>query len=220
MNSSESRGTSSPNSHVDLSSPARKAAFLVLCLLLIGGYTYRVLRSYLASHYAAKLDVESLELAMRMEPGNAQYADRVGRFLSYARQDVPASVAPYQQAVRLNPHEAQYWLDLANAYQFTGNVQEQGRALANAVYVDPRTPAIAWQAGNYLLLQGQIQQALRQFRVVVESDPTQADTAISLGWRATHDVNALMTDALPHESDAYLRFLQLLQASDQPKEAR
>jgi tetratricopeptide (TPR) repeat protein len=220
MNSPESRSLSSGISHFDLSSAGRKAAFLALCLLLTGAYSYRVLRSYLASHYASMRDVDSLQRAMRLEPGNAQYADRVGRFFSYARQDVPASVEPYLRAVHLNPHEAQYWLDLANAYQFTGNAQEQGRALDNAVRVDPHTPAIAWQAGNYLLLQGQTQQALRQFRVVVESDPIQADTAISLSWRATHDVNAVVKDGLPPDPEAYLRFLQLLRANDQPDDAR
>src|SRR5581483_11895323 len=220
MNSSETRSPSSGVFSFKILQPTRKAAFVGLGLLLFCACTYPVARSYLASRYAAMLDVESLRRATRLEPGNAQYFDRVGRFLSYARQDVPASVVPYQEAVRLNPHEAQYWLDLANTYQFTGNTQEQGRALESAVRVDPRTPVIAWQAGNYLLLQGHTEQALRQFRIVVENDPDLADRALSLAWRATGDVDVVARNGLPPQPEAYLRFIELLRANDQADAAK
>ena len=219
MNAPETRGLPSAVISVELS-PLRKSILLAVCLLLTFAYTYRVLRSYLASHYAAKRDVTSLERATRLEPGNALYADRLGRFLSFARQDLTASLNPYLDAVRANPYEAQYWLDLASVYQFTGNTQEQRRALEAAVRADPHTPAIAWQAANFFLLQGETAQALRQFRVVIENDAQQADTAVSLCWRATHDVGAVIRDALPPESDAYLRLLRLLVNDNQMDDAR
>lgn len=219
MNAPETRGLPSAVISIELS-PLRKSILLAVCLLLACAYTYRVLRSYLASHYADKRDVASLERAMRLEPGNALYADRLGRFLSFARQDIEASLNPYLNAVRLNPYEAQYWLDLASTYQFTGNTQEQGRALEAAVRADPHTPAIAWQAGNFFLLQGETVQALREFRVVIENDAQQADTAVSLCWRTTRDVSALMRDALPPEANAYLRLLRLLVNDNRPDDAK
>ena len=46
------------------------------------------------------------------------------------------------------------------------------RRLEHGLVADPNTPDLAWEAGNFYLVQGETDKALREFRVVMESDPS------------------------------------------------
>ena len=46
--------------------------------------------------------------------------------------------------------------------------------------VDSSTPELAWEAGNFYLVQGDTDKALREFRVVMESDPYLPPAAVRL----------------------------------------
>ena len=123
-----------------------------------------------------------------------------------------AAVAHYRAAVQLNPHSARYWFDLASAYQVLGDTANQTAALERAIQADSMTPDVAWEAANLYLVQGENEKALREFRVVLASDPSLAAAAIQFCWR----INP-MSDASPARrqsrvrTDAYLAFLTLLE---------
>jgi len=55
---------------------------------------------------------------------------------------------------------------------------------------DPTTPDVAWEAANFYLVQGDDAKALREFRVVLQNEPTLADPAIQFCWRINPDVDA------------------------------
>ncbi len=65
-------------------------------------------------------------------------------------------------------------------------------ALEHAIQADPTTPDVAWEAANFYLVQGDEAKALREFRVVLQNEPTLADPAIQFCWRINPDVDALL----------------------------
>ncbi len=189
---------------------ARKAFLLGATLLLAFVYTGFALRQYLAAHYFERPGLDTLQLALRLDPGNAEYSYRLGRYYSLVQQDPVAAVKAYKTAVQLNPHPARYWLDLAAAFQVLGSQEEQKNALEHAIQVDPRTPDVAWQAANLYLVRGETQEALREFRIVLQNDPSLSPSALQLCWRAKPDVDALLQEVLPPSPQVFFAFLDVL----------
>jgi tetratricopeptide (TPR) repeat protein len=193
-----------------LTSSAGRFSLVLASALLVGGYLWLASREFAASYFAGRPDLASLERAVRWQPGNAEYRYRLGRYFFLVQRSPDAAVQAYRAAVGLNPHQARYWFDLAAAYQLLGNGDEQKAALERALFADPSTPDLAWEAGNFYLVQGDTDKALREFRVVMESDPYLPEAALRLCWRVKPDIDALLRDVVPAKLNVYSAFLNLL----------
>jgi len=136
---------------------------------------------YIAAYLSEKPDLASLQLAAKLQPGNAEYLYRLGT--SLVDSSPQSALESYRAAVALNPHKARYWLGLAAVYQNMGNSSEQKAALENAINSDPKTPNVAWEAANFYLVQGETEKALREFHVVLENDLSLASAALQLCLR-------------------------------------
>ncbi|HVI10957.1 MAG TPA: carbohydrate binding domain-containing protein [Candidatus Binatia bacterium] len=183
----------------------------VVCLI----YVLLAGRLFVASVFADKPELPSLQRAARMDSRDADYQNHVGRYYALVARDPSAAIASYRAAVQLNPHSARYWFDLASAYQVLGDVSNQDWALGHAIEADPKTPDVAWEAANFYLVQGDDARALREFRVVLENEPALANMAIQFCWRINPDVDVLLRDVVPANSNAYLAFLNLLEGKEQ-----
>jgi tetratricopeptide (TPR) repeat protein len=195
---------------IELPSPLRKLLFAAAVFVLTGLYLGLSLRAYLATRLVAVPDVPNLQKAIGLEPTNAEYRELLGRNLESSGANLDDAISTYLTAVRLNPYEARYWLDLAGAYQVAGRTSEQEKSVERAVEADPTTPHVAWEAANFFLVQGDQEKALRHFRVVLANDPEMVDSALQLCWRATGDANQILGQALPPSPDLYFSFLRLL----------
>ena len=195
---------------IELRSRPAKFSFAAACLLGAAFYTQLALKAFLAAHFAAKLDPPKLERAIRLEPGNADYHDLLGRNLALSGSSLDEAVSNYRKATYLNPYDARYWLDLAGAYQLLGQTREQGESVEDAVQADPTTPHVAWEAANFFLVQGDRERALRHFRVVLANDPEAVDSTLKICWRASGNATEMLDLALPPRADLYLSFLRLL----------
>jgi tetratricopeptide (TPR) repeat protein len=193
-----------------LNSAPRKGLFGGAAVALCAVYVLLAARLYMATLFGGTAEFASLQRAARLDPWNAEYRDDLGRYYALAERDPAAAIEPYHAAARLNPHNARYWFDLASTYQVLGDTREQTNALAQAIKADPTTPDVAWEAANFYLVQGDEQKALREFRVVLENEPTLADPAIRFCWRIRPDVDALLHDVVPERPEAYIAFLDLL----------
>jgi thioredoxin-like negative regulator of GroEL len=202
-----------------LSSAGRRILLGAACLLFGAFYLYWAGRTYVASRLGEQDQRPALEQAVELEPWNARYRHRLGRYLLFADQDVSAALEHLRAAVRFNPHEARYWLDLATANQVAGNQAEQRRAIEQAIAAEPTTPTVAWEAANFFLVQGETQAALRQFRVVLEHDPNEAFQALELCWRVTGNAELLLDQVLPPRADIHLALLDLLALKNQEQAA-
>jgi tetratricopeptide (TPR) repeat protein len=198
-----------------LNSASRKrlviGAGVALCLI----YVLLAGRLFVASVLAEKPELASLQRAARLDPGNADYRNHLGRYYALVARDPGAAIEPYRAAVQLNPHSARYWFDLASAYQVLGDISNQTWALEHAIEADPTTPDVAWEAANFYLVQGDDEKALREFHVVLENEPTLANLAIQFCWRINPDVDVLLRDVVPAKSPAYIAFLNLLMTKEQ-----
>jgi hypothetical protein len=198
------------NMEILLNSAWRKrlviGAGTALCLI----YVLLAGRLFVASVFGERPELASLQRAARLDPGNADYRNHLGRYYALVARDPGAALEPYRAAVQLNPHSARYWFDLASAYQVLGDTSNQTWALEHAIQADPTTPDVAWEAANFYLVQGDPQKALREFRVVLENEPSLAGLAIQFCWRIDPDVDMLLRDVVPSHSTADLAFLSLL----------
>ncbi len=204
---------------IPLHRSARKISVLLVSLLLAVAYVGFAATDFLAAYFSQKPDLTSLQRAVRWQPGNADYRYRVGRYFSLVQRSPELAVESYQAAIALNPHEARYWFDLAAAYALLGNTDQQKDALEHAIVADPRTPDVAWEAGNLYLVRGETDKALQEFRVVLENDPGLPFQTLQLCWRAKPDADQLLRDVIPPNSNVYASFLDLLLSRKQPASA-
>src|SRR5208337_4960449 len=183
---------------------------LLLCVyLLLAG------KEFAASVFASRAELPQLERAVWLSPGNADYRHRLGRYLLFVSSDPQSAINSLRAAVTLNSHDARYWFDLAAAYQVTGDITDQRTALERALQAEPTAPDVAWEAANFFLVDGDIDRALREFRVVIANDISLADASLRACWRVRPDADALLREAVPPQFDALLAFLHMLMSKQE-----
>jgi pentatricopeptide repeat protein len=172
-----------------------------------------------ASVWAQVLDLQGLQRATALEPSNPDYWHLLGRYRLFALQEPQAASTDLQHAISLNKNVSRYWMDLATAQRVLGNIKQQQQALEQAVRIDPKTPQIAWEAGNFFLADGQTEKALDNFKIVIENDPIAESAALDLSWRATHDVKLVLSHAIPPHFRPHLDLIAVLVQNRQPDAA-
>src|SRR3954468_14793469 len=194
---------------IELNSRFNQAIFLLAALLPSLLFAYQVQNHYRAATAAEDISQIGLEKAVRLEPGSAENRDLLGRFYLYALQDGKKADAEFAEAVRLDPHSSRYWLDLATAKGLQGQTDAQRSALQHALAIDPKTPKVAWEAGNFFLLDGNTEAALDSFKTSIQNDPLAVYPALQLCWRATHDVDTILAHAMPPLLQPHLELLRI-----------
>lgn len=197
----------------------QRTSLAVAVLSLAALYLFLAAKEYAASVFASKAQLATLQRAVLLSPGNADYRHRLGRFYAFLAGDSQAAIHSYQAAVALDPYDAHYWFDLAAAYQVTGNLAGQRAALDHAVAADPTTPDVAWQAANFFLVQGDIDRALREFRVVIENDISMIDASLQACWRVRPDADLMLRHVVPQRADTLNAFVDLLLAKHETDSA-
>jgi tetratricopeptide (TPR) repeat protein len=182
-------------------------------------YIFLTGTEYAASFFASRAELPSLQRSVRLSPGNADYRHRLGRYFAFVAADPQSAIESLQAAVQLNPHDARYWFDLAAAYQVTGDLTGQRAALDRALQAEPTAPDVAWEAANFFLIDGDIDRALREFRVVIENDVSLVGAALRACWRVRPDPDALLRDVVPARSDSLIAFLDLLTSKQETEGA-
>ena len=182
-------------------------------------YLFLAGTEFAASVFASRAELPSLERAVRLSPGNADYRHRLGRYFAFVAGDPQSAIDSLRSAVALNPHDAHYWFDLAAAYQVTGDLAGQRAALDRALQAEPTAPDVAWEAANFFLIDGDIDRALREFHVVIENDNDLVDAALRACWRVRPDTDALLRDVVPARADSLISFLDLLMSKQETEGA-
>jgi len=195
---------------IPLSSELRKRILVGVVATLALLYTAWSATRLAASIFGSRVELASLQRAVRLDPTDADYHHHLGRYYAMVLRDPASAITQYLAAVQLNPHSARYWFDLSSAYQVLGDQERQGYALEQAVQADPTTPDVAWEAANLHLVEGETDEALHEFGVVMANDPSLTGQAIQFCWRILPDVDALLNTSVPPKAGAYLAFLELL----------
>jgi tetratricopeptide (TPR) repeat protein len=195
---------------ISLHSPARKYLFLTLCALASSWLIWSAALDCAASYFADRADSVNLLRAIGLQPRNAEYQFRLGRYDSLADDGPENAVKALQVATNLNPHKARYWLELASAYQVSGNQEAQLAAMERGIAADPRTPSVAWDAGNLYMVMGYPDKALHEFKLVLDHEPTTASAVLPMCWRVNPKIDTLLNGFLPPNPDVYFAFLDFL----------
>jgi tetratricopeptide (TPR) repeat protein len=186
---------------------AKRFAAVATVLLAAVLYVTFAAKQFLAEHYSKSPAYPDIHRAAALDPGNAQYADDLGRYL-ISQQSPDAALPWFHTATRLNSHAAKYWVDLAAAQQSLADATGEGHSLQQALLADPHTPRIAWDAANLYLAQNLRDEALKLFRSVLENDPVYSAAALNTCWRVRPDADALLATVVPPQADAaFLEFL-------------
>src|SRR5213592_547493 len=101
-----------------LQSSLKKRLLVGACMLAPAIYIGLVSMQYAASYFSQRPDLVSLQRAVRLQRGNAEYRYQLGT--SRVDGSPQAALESYAAAVTLNPHKARYWLALAAVYQSMG----------------------------------------------------------------------------------------------------
>jgi len=202
---------------ISLRTKYRSLIFGLSVGLLIFGYVYFVVRMYWASRYLTDPSEAAMVRAIALDPGNAEYRNRLGRYYFYTAQDPVRAAEEYRLSASLDGYDAAYWLDLVAAYEMLDQRSEEDKAIAAAYRDGPYTPDVLWNICNIYLIRGDLNDAFPLLRRVLgiwaDADWGLMNSALSAGWRATHNVNLLLHDALPARSDVHAAFLYLLVAN-------
>jgi tetratricopeptide (TPR) repeat protein len=193
-----------------LSFPFKKIVLVLLCLGVVSIYLKGVVRTFESERAADSYEIAGLEKAARLAPGDAEFAHMLGEQFMEDLSTRERAIAEFRTAAELDPLIAQDWLDLAAAYQVSGDATRQNQALDAALKAEPNNPDIAAEVGQYYLIAGETERALPLFRQAMEIDPSAAANLIPICWRATRDVQLLLNEAIPANADAQLTFLRLL----------
>lgn len=156
--------------------------------------------------------LDKMEQSVRLEPANAEAWDRLGRQNEWdlASPDSAKAVSDFSRAAETNPLSAHYWMDLASAYEVSGDPVRARQAYEKARAVYPDSAEVAWYYGNFLLRQQDAAEGFPEIQRAVRTDPSFLSLAVSRTWRSNHDVNLLLDRVLPADVNAYFVALDYL----------
>jgi len=204
---------------ISLQGRARKALLLGAAALFVVVYAGFALTEFLAAHFSEVATLPSLRRAVRLQPRNAEYQYRLGRYLSVVEPEPEEAAHAFRAAVALDSRQARYWFALAGAYQLLGNTAGQRDALEHAVAAEPTTPEVAWEAANFYLTQDDVDTALKHLRTVLTYDPYLPQSALPLCWRIRPDIDYLLREVVPPNASVDSTFLEFLLSKNETSAA-
>jgi tetratricopeptide (TPR) repeat protein len=206
---------------IPLEDLGRRRLLLAVSLVITAILIFQACEIWLASHRLDSEKVAIMERGAALVPGNGSAWDRLGRLQQwdFVNSDLPGAIEDYRKAVRDDPRSAHFWMDLASAYESSGDDAHARDAYLHAKSVYPASAEVAFHYGNFLLREEQYPEAFQEFQRAVRADPTLLPLAISRTWRSSEDVNDLLNNVLPANTDAYLQALDFLSSIHQGQPA-
>jgi tetratricopeptide (TPR) repeat protein len=208
-----------------MKSPSEKSrsrkTLLLACFFVAAILTFQAIRVWVADYRVHSDRIDQMERGAALEPENAAAWDRLGRAkeTDFVNPDPAGAVADFQKAVARVPLSAAYWMDLASAYESTGNIPLAREAFDRARAAYPASALVAWGYGNFLLRQGDDASGFAQINHAMQADPSLALPAVSQAWHKTQDANVLLKQVLPADQDAYFQAIDFMAANGQPAAA-
>jgi tetratricopeptide (TPR) repeat protein len=169
-------------------------------------------RGCLADMLANKPTAGNLERAVKLDPGNADFHMKLGSVYEYSPVDMEVGKAEedFRQAAHLDPYDAQTWLDLSAALQFQGRNDEAEACRRRVDLMAPNLPAYQWPLANFYLLQGNTEEALRHFRLVLAGTSQYDSNVFTLAWKASGDAGKILQELIPERAKTEFNYLNFL----------
>ena len=206
---------------IDLTRAWPRTCFFVFVILFSGILTLFSGKAYLAAHWNASSKPELWQEATRLEPGNAEYWRHLGLTLQWdlSPGDIHQAVSYLQKATHVDPWSADLWMELADAYQASGDpVRAQG-AYEKAQTNYPISAEVAWRYGSFLLYEGKFSDGYKEIQRAVSIDSSLTRSAIAECWQLNPNVTPILDEVLPAKSDYYLTAIDFFLSQNLPAPA-
>ena len=185
---------------------------IVVEIAILAALLVWVGRGCIADMLANRPTAGNLERAVKLDPGNAEFPMRLGSLYEYSPVDMQVGKAEeeFRRAAHLDPYDPQTWLDLAAALQFQGRTEEAEACRRRVDLMAPKIPAYQWPLANFYLLQGNTQEALRHFKVVLAGTSQYDTNVFTLAWKATDDAGKILQELIPERAQTEFNYLNFL----------
>ncbi len=186
-----------------------RGPILLIALAVFALVCFRAGKATLAEYRSSSPRPEDWLRAAQLDPGNGDYWDRLGLYYEYDfdHSDLPRAIQYFQKALQQNPRSDLYWMHLASAHEMAGDSAGARDAYGKAKAAYPISAEVAWNYGNFLLRQSQLEEGFTEIRRAAITDPRLLPLAISRGWQADSDLDHLFSGLLPRSVDAYFQAL-------------
>src|SRR5215204_6226458 len=157
---------------IKLNTSAARVGVLILAVLCVV-FAYLFAKWFFANTIAARsIYKEIAEFSVGLAPGDpaTHFASAVLYEKTFLPEDLPRSLAEFEQAVALSPNDYRLWFELGRARERSGDAPGAEKALRRALALAPNYSLVQWALGNFLLRQGNEPEAFALIRNAAESD--------------------------------------------------
>ncbi|HKW87916.1 MAG TPA: tetratricopeptide repeat protein [Candidatus Acidoferrales bacterium] len=207
---------------IALSDPRTRVWFSCSIFLIAALELYASGKMSLAAAWSASSNPQSWEAATRLEPDDAANWERLGLYREWnlENRNIDMATDELERAVSIDPLSAEYQLELASAEEVRGDLAGARKSYQAAVKDYPVSGGVAWRYGSFLLRHGDTSMGLSEVRRAIEEDPTVETTALAECLQANPNATAIIDEALPRTTEAYLAALDYFVSQGQTEAAQ
>ncbi|MGC1200436.1 MAG: tetratricopeptide repeat protein, partial [Candidatus Acidiferrales bacterium] len=154
---------------LDSDSHGVRRAILFGSLAVAAALCYQAVRMWTADAFVQSDDVTHIARGVRLEPGDGDGWDRLARYhqQDFSNPDPSLAASEFNRAVRDDPRSAHFLMDLAGAYEQSGNLEAAQSAWQRARAAYPTSAEVDWNYGNFLLRNGDLTQGYAELQRAV-----------------------------------------------------
>jgi len=186
-----------------------KAVVFIIAVIVPGlALAFRTVMIAVAATMGGSSESREVRQAVALDPANPQLHYRLGRVDGYSMDpsEVQDGLKQLRQATELAPTQPEYWSGLASACESAGDTTCADRAMQRTLSLAPYTPRYRWNAANDELARGRADQALSEFRKLLEMDPGYAPETFRLCLKSVGDPGKVFRSVLLNREDPQLNF--------------
>lgn len=165
---------------------ALSRALLIAACLLFLTLSFFFVKWCVGDVIAARVSTEEIaELGVDLAPNDPQthYALAVVSGKNYSPADLAQSLAEYERAVALSPHDYRLWLAYGKARERGGDAAGAEFALKKALELAPNYAPVQWAFGNVVLRRGRTTEAFAEMLRAAENDKKFRLPVIATAWQ-------------------------------------
>jgi hypothetical protein len=106
-------------------------------------------------------------------------------------------------------------MDLAGALEQKEHHEQAEKAVERALELQPYSPLIRWQAGNFFLQRGNLSRMYDCFATACRYDPSKLGIAIETAWKIDPEKDRILYTLVPDDLRSNMRYLDFLVARNE-----
>ncbi|MBI5181966.1 MAG: hypothetical protein HZA06_03515 [Nitrospirae bacterium] len=188
-----------------------KALSIVISIVLVISLIRPVLSEYSAANII-EFNEKDLLLASSITNEDARYHYLLG-LLYYAAHDksgTDQAINRYLLSLKRDPSNSKTWLALARAYMDNNNMGHAEYAVRRAVDTERNNPRIIWEAGVFLLLLNEAEDAIKLFRRYISMLPSEQENVYAICYTMGIEPSYILFNLVPEDYNFYKRHLRFL----------